>query len=44
MMQAGEPASESFDYDFKFVWGNRRVRIRLLVDLGKNGWIFVTSL
>lgn len=44
MMKALQPASESFDYDFKFAWGTRRVRIRLLVDRGQNGWIFVTAL
>ena len=44
MMKARQPATETFDYDFKFVWGNRRVRIRLLVDRGQNGWIFVTPL
>lgn len=42
MMAAAVPATASFDYDFAFPWGTRHVRIRLLVDGERNGWVFVT--
>jgi len=41
---AGVPDSVSFDYDFRFPWGSRKVRIRLMFDSRANGWVFVTLL
>jgi photoactive yellow protein len=32
-----------FDYDFKFPWGTRRVRIRFVVESMDERWVLVTS-
>lgn len=44
LLSANTERSEAFDYDFRFPWGARSVRIRLLVDKKHNVWVFVTLL
>ncbi|MBK9259692.1 MAG: PAS domain-containing protein [Polyangiaceae bacterium] len=33
-----------FDYDFSFPWGNRRVRVRFVIESDDERWVLVTNL
>jgi len=42
LANSGE-ASYVFDFEFKFPWGERRVRIRFLIESADERWVFVTD-
>lgn len=44
LVARGEDATERFDYQFRFPWGARDVRIRLMVLKDGARWVFVTAL
>jgi photoactive yellow protein len=43
LVESGQK-SYFFDYTFRFPWGERRVRVRFLIESPDMRWVFVTSI